>query len=49
MTCEVISTGSSGNSVLINETVLIDIGVPFKKLESFYRKINLVLLTHSHS
>ncbi len=45
----IISTGSQGNAVVINETVLIDCGVPFKALEPHYRRLKLVLLTHIHS
>lgn len=46
----VIASGSSGNAVVINEEILIDIGVPMKKLrESRYIKnLKLVLLTHQH-
>lgn len=48
VTCDVIATGSSGNAVLLNGNILLDCGVPFKSLETVYRKINLVLLTHHH-
>lgn len=47
MTCKIIATGSSGNAVLVNG-VLLDCGVPFKKLEPYYRGFQLVLLTHIH-
>jgi len=45
----VIQTGSKGNAVLVNSTILIDCGVPFAKLRPYYKKIELVLLTHVHS
>lgn len=48
MTYNIIATGSSGNAVLINENILIDIGVPWKKLEPYAKKIRLALLTHEH-
>lgn len=50
MTYDILATGSSGNAVVINGKILIDCGVPMKKLrESGYIKnLNLVLLTHSH-
>ena len=46
----VIASGSSGNAVVINGEILIDCGVPMKKLrESGYIKsLKLVLLTHEH-
>lgn len=49
MTCNVIATGSSGNAVLLNETVLVDCGVPFRALQPYLRGLRLVLLTHRHS
>lgn len=45
----VISTGSKGNAVVINEFILVDCGVPFKSIKPFASKLKLVLLTHIHS
>ena len=44
----ILSTGSKGNAVVIDKTILIDCGVPFKALDRVYRKLGLVLLTHEH-
>ena len=48
MTFDVIATGSTGNAVVINNNILIDVGVPFKALEPVKKDLKLVLLTHSH-
>ena len=50
MTYDILATGSSGNAVVIGGEILIDCGVPMKKLrESGYIKdLRLVLLTHEH-
>ena len=48
MTYNIISTGSKGNAVVINDKILIDIGVPFKALEPVKKDLRLVLLTHIH-
>lgn len=48
MDCKIISTGSQGNAVLIQNTILIDCGVPFSRLTDDYKNLKLVLLTHSH-
>ncbi len=45
----IIATGSKGNAVVLNTTVLVDCGVPYKAMESFVRGLKLVLLTHIHS
>lgn len=49
MTCEIIATGSTGNAVLLGGKVLVDCGVPYKKLEPYATRLKLVLLTHQHS
>lgn len=49
VTYRIISTGSQGNAVIVNDTVLIDCGVPYKALEPFVKGLRLVLMTHIHS
>lgn len=49
MKYNIISTGSCGNAVVINNRILIDCGVPFKKLIDVYKNISIVLLTHIHN
>lgn len=44
----IISTGSQGNAVVINDIVLCDCGVSYKALKDVYRQLNLILLTHEH-
>jgi len=45
---EIVSTGSKGNAVIVNDIILIDCGVPFKLIAPFYKTFKLVLLTHIH-
>lgn len=45
----IISTGSQGNAVIVNDFVLIDCGVPYKSLAKYVPRLKLVLLTHIHS
>ena len=49
MICNVLATGSSGNCVLVNDFVAIDMGVPYKLIAPFAKGLKLVLLTHIHS
>lgn len=49
MKYEVIATGSSGNCIIINDEIALDIGVTFKQIKSIYKKLRIVLLTHIHS
>lgn len=50
MTYDILATGSSGNAVVINGEILIDCGVPMKKLRDsgYIKSLKLVLLTHAH-
>ena len=49
MTYKIIATGSTGNAVLINDQILVDCGVTFKKIEPYLPQIRLILTTHRHS
>lgn len=48
MKYNIIATGSNGNAVILNDCILIDCGVSFKALKPYYKKLQLVLLTHIH-
>lgn len=45
---KIISTGSKGNCVIINN-VMIDCGVPFKNIKEHLYGVSTLLLTHIHS
>lgn len=49
MTYNIISTGSRGNAVVINDIILIDCGVPYKAVSEAVGNLRIVLLTHRHS
>lgn len=46
---KIINSGSDGNCTILNDAIAIDLGVSYKKLGDYARKIKLVLLTHEHS
>ena len=48
MNYKIISSCSTGNAVIIKDIILIDCGVTFKRLEKYYKKLKIVLLTHIH-
>lgn len=49
MEYEILATGSSGNCTIINHSIAIDIGIPYKKIAPYAKELKLVLLTHIHS
>ena len=48
MNYKIISTGSQGNAIVLNNIILLDCGVPFKDLKDVYKDLRIVLLTHIH-
>lgn len=48
MNYNIISTGSQGNAIVVDGKILIDCGIPFKKLAPYVKDLKIVLLTHIH-
>lgn len=48
MNINIIGTGSSGNAILFEGSILLDAGLPFKELQPHISGVNTVLLTHIH-
>ena len=48
MKYNIISTGSKGNCTIIEDKIMIDCGVSFKKVKEYCNKLSIVLLTHIH-
>lgn len=48
MIYDIIASGSAGNAVVVDGSVLIDCGVPYHMLERHVAGLRLVLLTHQH-
>lgn len=48
MNFQIINSGSSGNCVIIENIIAIDMGVSFKSLKNYYENLKIVLLTHIH-
>ena len=48
MTYKILASSSEGNGLVVEETILIDCGISFKKLKDDYKKLKIVFLTHRH-
>lgn len=48
MRYNIIATGSQGNALVLENSILIDCGVTFKALKEVYKDLKIVLLTHEH-
>lgn len=49
MKIDIIATGSRGNAVLYDKSILVDIGVPFKKVLPYLDNVKVILISHIHS
>ena len=48
MNYNVIGSGSLGNCIIYKDTIMVDVGLPFNKLEGYLKDIKIILLTHKH-
>ena len=46
---QVLASGSEGNAVLYNQSVLIDCGVSFATIKPYISSINLLCISHCHA
>lgn len=46
---KIIASGSSGNSIIVNDIVALDMGIPFKKIEPYLNDLKLIFISHKHS
>ena len=45
----IIASGSTENSVVYHNSIMVDCGIPFNQLRKVINNLQLVLLTHKHS
>lgn len=48
MEYEIVSSGSNGNCLIIDKKIMIDIGVPYSKIEDKVDNIKVICITHGH-
>lgn len=48
MTYEIIETGSKGNAIVVNNYLLLDCGLPYKKIQNYLDKIKVIFISHIH-
>lgn len=45
---EIVGTGSSGNCIIIDDSIMIDVGLPNKVLQDRVLDVEYILITHRH-
>jgi Cft2 family RNA processing exonuclease len=46
---KIIATGSKGNCVMLFDSILVDVGVPFSAIKDVYKQIKLITWSHLHA
>lgn len=49
MNYEIISTGSKGNCIILNDDFMLDCGVPYKTVKSYLKNIKYIFISHIHT
>lgn len=49
MKYNIIGSSSSGNAIIIEDFLLLDCGVSYKKLKQYLSKIKIIFISHSHT
>lgn len=49
MTADIVATGSTGNFIVLNGIIGLDMGVTYKKVAPYSKDLKLVFCGHSHS
>ena len=49
MKYNIIGTGSSGNCVIVNDNIMLDCGLNYKKIKPYLRYIKLIFISHRPS
>lgn len=48
MKYEIIGSSSKGNSIIVNNNILLDCGLPYSKIKRHLKDIKLVFISHHH-
>lgn len=49
MTYNILGTGSSGNCIIIENNIMLDCGLSYKKIKSYLKNIKLIFISHRHT
>lgn len=49
MKYEILGTGSSGNCVILDKSIMLDCGLTYKQVKPYLKDVKLVFISHRHS
>lgn len=48
MNYNIISSSSKGNCIIVEDILMLDVGVSYKKIKEYIKKVKLIFISHSH-
>lgn len=49
MNYNILGTGSSGNCIIVNDSIMLDCGLTYAKIKPYLKKIKLIFISHRHT
>lgn len=49
MRYNIIASGSSGNCIIVEDFLALDMGISYKKIQKYLKQIKLIFISHSLS
>ncbi len=49
MPYEILNSGSDGNCILLNDNIMLDCGIPYKKIKPYLKNIKIIFISHRHT
>lgn len=46
---EILSSSSKGNSIIVEDILCLDVGISYRKIRKYLKKIKLIFISHVHS
>ena len=43
---EILSTGSCGNCIIVNDYLMLDCGLPYSKVKKYLDKVKIIFISH---
>lgn len=47
--CEILSSSSKGNCIIVNDYIMLDCGLPYSKIKKYLDHVKIIFIGHSHS
>jgi hypothetical protein len=45
----IVASGSSGNAIILENGICLDMGIPYKKIKPYLKDIKIIFISHLHS